>query len=186
MNARKILEGHALDTAKIILGSHLIYKDKIIRIVEVEAYRGSDDRGSHATKGPTPRNQIMYGPPGFTYIYLNYGIHWLLNIVVEPENNPAAILIRAGIPINGFNEDTKLNGPAILTKNMGINKSLHGIDVLNKNSPLKLELNTGKKNIIRTTRVGLSAGKGDTLPWRFIDKDQLYTINKQTLRNYYE
>src|SRR5262245_2364378 len=71
-------------------------------IVETEAYIGEDDPACHAAPGPTRRNAPLYGPPGFTYVYLNYGIHALVNAVTEPEGHPAAVLIRALDPLDGI------------------------------------------------------------------------------------
>jgi DNA-3-methyladenine glycosylase len=72
------------------------------RIVEVEAYIGEDDPACHAAPGPTTRNAPLYGPPGVAYVYLNYGLHCLVNVVTEPEGSPAAVLIRALEPIDGL------------------------------------------------------------------------------------
>jgi len=71
-------------------------------IVEVEAYIGESDPACHAAPGPTPRNAPLYGPPGISYVYLNYGMHYLLNAVTEPEGSPAAVLIRAIAPLEGL------------------------------------------------------------------------------------
>src|SRR5262245_19207581 len=94
-----------LDVARDLIGAVLVYRSRGIRcagrIVEVESYIGEDDPACHAAPGPTLRNRPLYGPPGRAYVYLNYGIHYLVNAVTEPEGSPAAVLIRALEPLEG-------------------------------------------------------------------------------------
>jgi DNA-3-methyladenine glycosylase len=94
-----------LDVARDLLGKVLVHSRRGVvtsgTIVEVEAYIGESDPACHAAPGPTSRNAPLYGPPGFAYVYLNYGIHALVNVVTEPEGSPAAILIRALDPVDG-------------------------------------------------------------------------------------
>jgi DNA-3-methyladenine glycosylase len=94
-----------LDVARDLIGTVLVHDRGGVRtsgiIVEVEAYIGESDPACHAAPGPTTRNQPLYGPPGFAYVYLNYGIHALMNVVTEPEGSPAAVLIRALDPLEG-------------------------------------------------------------------------------------
>jgi DNA-3-methyladenine glycosylase len=95
-----------LDVARDLLGKVLVHhrRDAVTSglIVEVEAYIGESDPACHAAPGPTARNAPLYGPPGFAYVYLNYGIHALVNAVTEPEGHPAAVLIRALDPLDGI------------------------------------------------------------------------------------
>jgi DNA-3-methyladenine glycosylase len=95
-----------LDVAADLIGAVLVHERRGARtsgrIVEAEAYIGEEDPACHAAPGPTRRNQPLYGPPGCAYVYLNYGIHCLVNVVTEPEGSPAAILIRALDPIEGI------------------------------------------------------------------------------------
>ena len=95
-----------LDVARDLIGKVLVHYRRGVRtsgaIVEVEAYIGESDPACHAAPGPTPRNAPLYGPSGYAYVYLNYGIHALVNIVTEPERSPAAVLIRALAPIDGI------------------------------------------------------------------------------------
>lgn len=95
-----------LEVARDLLGKILVHRsaDGLAsgRIVEVEAYIGEDDPACHAAPGPTRRNRPLYGPPGFSYVYLNYGMHYLTNVVTEAEGSPAAVLIRALEPRDGL------------------------------------------------------------------------------------
>lgn len=103
---REFYARDTLDVACDLLGKRLVRLDDGVRlsgqITEVEAYIGEDDRASHASPGPTARNAPMYGPPGYTYVYLIYGVHHCLNVVTEREGFPAAILIRALEPLEGL------------------------------------------------------------------------------------
>jgi len=125
----------ALDVAADLLGKVLVRERRGVRtagvIVEVEAYIGESDPACHAAPGPTRRNEPLYGPPGFAYVYLNYGIHALMNVVAEPAGAPAAILVRALDPVDGLAlmrrrrarrvPDHELcRGPGNLTVAMGI------------------------------------------------------------------
>ena len=109
--ARRVLR-HAfyarptLQVAADLLGKVLVHDEPGARtagvIVEVEGYIGEDDPACHAAPGPTPRNAPLYGPPGVAYVYLNYGVHYLVNAVTEAEGHPAAVLIRSLAPLEGL------------------------------------------------------------------------------------
>jgi DNA-3-methyladenine glycosylase len=103
--SRKFYERPTLDVARDLLGKVLVHRRESVVtsgiIVEVEAYIGESDPACHAAPGPTRRNAPLYGPPGHAYVYLNYGIHCLVNVVTEPHGSPAAILIRALDPLDG-------------------------------------------------------------------------------------
>ena len=149
-------------------------------IVETEAYRGKDDPASHAYKGKTHRNTIMFGPPGHAYIYLIYGMYYCLNVVTEPEGCPAAVLIRAIQPLLGISEMIKLrkvnklrlltNGPGRLTQAMMIDKALNGVDMTQLGPLYITDLMTiPDDNIGISPRIGIKDGK-DKL-WRFFIKN---------------
>lgn len=103
---RHFYDRPTLDVARDLLGKVLVHRHRGTitsgAIVEVEAYIGESDPACHAAPGPTRRNAPLYGPPGFAYVYLNYGIHYLVNVVTEAERQPAAVLIRALDPVEGI------------------------------------------------------------------------------------
>jgi DNA-3-methyladenine glycosylase len=173
----------ALRVARQLLGARLvrIQPDGIRlsgRIVETEAYTGNDDRASHAVRYKrTSRNAVMWHAPGIAYIYRNYGIHWLLNVVVEPAETPAAVLIRALEPIEGLDrmalnrfERGKAdwtNGPARLTQAMGITGDLNQIDMTRVESGLWIEPDLVVPD--SEVRTGPRIGLGQTPePWRSV------------------
>ncbi len=157
-----------LKVARELLGKYLVRKigKKIIvgMITEVEAYDGPHDLASHASKGLTERTKVMFGPAGHWYVYLVYGMYWMLNIVTREKGYPAAILIRS---IN-VNFDTKkhsnilqnvgmLSGPGKITKYFKIDKNFNGIKT-NKKTGLWIEdrgVKVSKKKIIKSERVGV-------------------------------
>ena len=132
-----------LAVARLLLGRPLVHcfdgHRLAGRIVEVEAYIGEEDKGCHASVGRTQRNEVMFGPPGHAYVYFTYGMHWMFNVVTEPEGFPAAVLIRAlepaeGIGImarnrHGHNGVNLCSGPAKLTQALGITRALNGADL---------------------------------------------------------
>ena len=131
-----------ITVARQLLGTKLVreFNGTVLSgmITETEAYLGANDSACHAAKGRTPRNSVMFGPAGVAYVYFVYGMHFMLNIVTEPEGNPCAVLIRAMQPITGLARMEALrgkkgkdvgNGPAKLCQAMAIDKSLNGWDV---------------------------------------------------------
>ena len=153
----------------------------------MEAYRGTDDPASHAYKGRTPRNRVMFGKPGVAYVYFTYGNHYCLNIVSEAEGVPAAVLIRALEPIAGI-EIMKTNrgagrildltnGPGKLTKALKIGADLNGYDVVNGKDLFAASAHERKNfEIVSTPRVGIKVGT-DKL-WRFHIKGNQYVSRK--------
>lgn len=163
--------------AKDLLGKVLVKESGGITtsgiIVETEAYYGPDDPASHAFGGSTPRSSIMFGKAGIAYIYLCYGVHWLLNIVTEKKANPGAVLIRGLKPIDGIGDmrkrrktagtDSRLtNGPGKLTVAMGIDSSDNGKDVTDPGSGIYIadsDLESKDLTIKNTKRIGITNGK---------------------------
>jgi len=148
-----------------LLGKYLVRqlgrKRWIGRIVEVEAYIGEDDPACHASHGRTPRTRIMYGSAGHAYVYFTYGMHFMLNVVTEKQDFPAAVLIRALEPLAGFAGDDPrpASGPGKLCKSMQIDLSLNGGSLLGK--PLWIAKNakeSTKKEIRWSTRIGINTG----------------------------
>ena len=128
---KSFYEKNTLDVAKNLLGCFLIRKvgRKIIRarITETEAYIGEDDLASHASRGRTPRTELMYGEAGHAYVYMIYGMYHCLNVVTEKKNFPAAVLIRS-IQVEGA-EHKKTDGPGKLCKFLKIDRKLSGWDL---------------------------------------------------------
>lgn len=149
-------------------------------ITETEAYIGEEDQACHAKAGRTSRTQIMYGPPGHAYVYFTYGNHWMLNVVTEKEDFPAAVLIRAIQPVEGAElmsarrsgRDTF--GPGKLTQAMGITKSENTLDLTEANSNLWIEagVSVPDQSVTIGPRVGLNTVPEPWLskPWRFLVK----------------
>lgn len=139
-------------------------------ITEVEAYDGPQDKACHAHRGCTPRNAPMFGPAGHWYIYLIYGMYWMLNIVTGEEGYPAAVLIRGTCPESGRRAGD-LNGPGKLTKSLGIHQAFNA-KVATASTGLWIE-NRGVKipssKIQRTPRIGVDyAGAWAKKPYRFV------------------
>lgn len=156
----------ALVVARHLLGKVLVRRiggrELTAPIIETEAYLGPHDLASHASKGRTPRTEVMFGPAGCWYVYLIYGIHWMLNVVTNDVDHPAAVLIR------GAGEWT---GPARLTKAMSIDKSLNGAEAA-RSSGLWIEdrgIKMARGAIQRTPRIGVDyAGHWAARPYRFV------------------
>jgi DNA-3-methyladenine glycosylase len=127
--------GRAPDVvAKELLGTIMTVRgDRVLRtrILETEAYDGLNDPASHAYRGPTPRTAIMFGPPGFLYVYLSYGVHWCMNIVTGQEGTASAVLLRAAEVTDASDRSStpvRLIGPGNLTRGLGITGADNGLN----------------------------------------------------------
>lgn len=174
-----------LEVARDLLGKVLVHDTAAGRasgmIVETEAYVGEDDPACHAAPGPTPRNAPLYGPPGFAYVYFTYGMHHLVNAVTEPEGVPAAVLIRALLPLEGVEAmrrrrvrgtgrraaDLDLveicRGPGNLTRALGIRLAQNRADLTH--GPLVVEdRGAAPDRVAWGPRIGIRVGTDR--PWR--------------------
>lgn len=183
---RAALEGPVLEVAPRLLGCFLTHDGVTVRLTEVEAYAGTDDPGSHAYRGPTPRTEVMFGPPGHLYVYLSYGMHRCVNVVTGVAGRASAVLLRAGAVVRGVEQararreagrrtpvrDRDLaRGPGVLTQALGLGASHHGLDLTAEAAPVLLVAGDPvEAHRIRTgPRVGVSGegGDGGAYPWRF-------------------
>ena len=154
-------------------------------IVETEAYIGEDDQACHARAGRTDRTDVMYGDPGRAYVYLNYGLHWLFNIVTERPGYPSAVLIRAIQPTIGIDrirarretqpESDWTNGPGKLSQALGITGDFNGTDLTLPGSPISILDGDwiSDSRVTTTPRVGLNkvAEPWKSIEWRFLIKN---------------
>src|SRR3954452_11168912 len=187
---RSFYDRPTLAVAKDLLGKVLVHRraGRLTSgvIVEVEAYIGESDPACHAAPGRTGRNAPLYGPPGFAYVYLNYGIHYLVNAVTEPDGWPAAVLIRALEPLEGeplmrrrrargtgrqarsFASAELCRGPGNLTRALGISLAQNRFDLTD--GPLRIEdRGLGRRPTAWTPRIGIRVGMES--PWRCVATD---------------
>ena len=167
------------EVAPDLIGTTLLVDGVGGIIVEVEAYHHTDP-AAHSFRGPTPRNRVMFGPPGFSYVYRSYGIHWCINFVCEQEGSASAVLIRAlqpthGIPAmrhrRGLHDERALcSGPGKLTEALGITIAHSGLPL--DRPPIALHARAGKVDIVAGVRIGLT--KAVELPWRYGLKDSKF------------
>jgi DNA-3-methyladenine glycosylase len=181
--------------AKDLLGCFIVRKiaGKVLsgRIVEVEAYRGSDDPASHSFRGVTKRNSLMFGEAGHIYVFFAYGFHWCLNFTTEAKGEPGAVLIRALEPIEGIQEmmanrgisevERLTNGPGKLSKALAIDRSLNGVDVVTSKEIYVLKRDVPVR--IRTSRrIGISGGQEHQ--WRYFVDGNPFVSKRAVVRSW--
>jgi DNA-3-methyladenine glycosylase len=152
------------------------------RLVEVEAY-GPNDPASHAFRGPTPRNLVMFGPPGHLYVYFTYGMHFCSNIVTGEDGIGSAVLLRAAEPLAGLDAMVErrgvdaptllCSGPGRLTQALGISRPENGLDLVrNPSVQLRIGEPVARDSISRSTRVGVNVGAERR--WRFYERGSAF------------
>jgi DNA-3-methyladenine glycosylase len=181
---REFFDRPVLEVAPDLVGRTLVRTTPdgpiVVRLTEVEAYDGPNDPGSHAYRGQTPRNSVMFGPPGYVYVYFTYGMWFCMNLVCGPEGRASAVLLRAGEVLEGAdlarkrrlsarNDKELAKGPARLATALGVDRALNGTDACGADeSPLKVLAGTPvpSDQVLNGPRTGV-AGDGGVHPWRF-------------------
>ena len=171
------------EVAPDLIGATLLVDGVGGIIVEVEAYDQSDP-AAHSFRGPTPRNLVMFGPPGFSYVYRSYGIHWCVNFVCEKEGSASAVLIRALEPTHGLaamrrrrgleDERALCSGPGKLCEALGITIGQSELPL--DEPPIALHARVGKADVVAGLRIGIT--KAVDLPWRYGLKGSQFVSKK--------
>jgi len=178
---RSFYERDTVTVAKELLGKYLVHHEDnqefIGKIVEVEAYLGQHDLASHSSKGLTKRTEVMFGPAGFAYVYLIYGMYYCTNVVTEEAGSGSAVLLRALEPIKNISGRTQ--GPGLLSKAMHIDKKLNRHDLLSDTFYIAEMDNQPEFTFIEKPRIGVHYAKD----WaekhlRFYIKDNPYISKK--------
>lgn len=176
---REFFARDVLSVSKGLLGRTLVHEldEGVVagRIVEVEAYHALGDQASHAARGQTARNSVMFGPPGYAYVYFTYGMHHCLNLVAEPSGVAAAVLIRAVEPLEGLDlmrsrragatDRLLASGPGRLAQAFGITLAHNGADLVEGRLWIDAQRQKVQEEISVSPRIGISAGV--ELAWRF-------------------
>ncbi|MBI9115412.1 DNA-3-methyladenine glycosylase [Sanguibacter suaedae] len=184
---RAFFDRDPLEVARDLLGARIVHRSDegtvAVRLTEVEAYHGAQDPGSHAFRGRTARNAVMFEGPGLLYVYRHMGLHTCVNVVCGPPGEAAAVLLRAGEVVLGRDlarrrrlaagvvrrEEDLASGPARLTVALGLSMAHAGTDLLAECSAVGLERGDGVPDVRTGPRVGVggAGGDGEVFPWRF-------------------
>jgi DNA-3-methyladenine glycosylase len=154
---RAFYDRDAVTVACELLGKLLVHRTagvaRIARVVEVEAYLGPHDLAAHSARGRTARTEVMFGPPGHAYVYLIYGMHHCMNVVVEPEGRAAAVLLRAVEPV--AHVEGRTQGPGLLCRAMHIDRRHNGVDLVGDTLYLSQPQNAPPVRIVKRPRIGV-------------------------------
>jgi DNA-3-methyladenine glycosylase len=193
MSLLSLLKRDVVEASPALLGAIVVHGPMRARIVEVEAYRGLDDPACHAFGKTKMKNMALYEEPGRAYVYLNYGMHWMLNVVAHEPGDAAAVLIRAAEPLAGIDLMKEirgtnhlrnlLSGPGKLTKAMSIDSRHNGLPLFQEEVPPQTDLyilpaESPVTNVITGPRIGIAHGKWHDIPWRFLDGDALEWVSR--------
>ena len=171
--ARSFYERPTLEVARDLLGKYLIFNDFVGRIVETEGYLGPEDLASHARFKSKKRNFPMFGSAGTAYVYMTYGMYFMLNVITETKDVPGGVLIRALEPQDS--NSANLNGPGRLTKAFGITLLQNGTNLTTNDSFFLEDRGGNMEEVVEATRIGISyAGEYANKPWRFFIKNNPY------------
>ncbi|MEJ2644452.1 MAG: DNA-3-methyladenine glycosylase [Gammaproteobacteria bacterium] len=154
---RDFYDRDTVTVARELLGHYLVHRckgvERVARIVETEAYRGPHDRAAHSARGLTRRTRVMFGPPGHAYVYLIYGMYHCMNVVTEREGHASAVLLRAVEPVR--NIEGRTQGPGLLCRAMGIDRTLDGHDLLSDDFHIAAPPGKAAFTIVKRPRIGV-------------------------------
>lgn len=164
-----------VSVAQELLGKIMVFGQMAGIITETEAYVGREDPACHAARGKTPRNAVMFGPAGYTYVYFIYGMYYCLNFVTEGKGSPAAVLIRGLMLIEPA--PLHLNGPGKLCRHLRITRDHNGLDLI-ENQDFYVKESSLTPSYESTPRIGIRRGQEKL--WRFIVKSNHNTVKELT------
>jgi DNA-3-methyladenine glycosylase len=178
---RSFYDRDTVAVARDLLGKHLVHvergRERIGRIVEVEAYLGSHDLAAHSSRGLTARTKVMFGPPGHAYVYMIYGMYYCMNVVTEREGHASAVLLRAIEPVR--NIEGRTQGPGLLCRAMRIDKRLNAHDLLSDDFYIAAPARAEPVEIVKRPRVGVDyAGHWARRHLRFYIKDNPFVSRR--------
>lgn len=179
--SRDFYNRDTVTVAQELLGKYLVHianrTEMIGRIVEVEAYLGPHDLAAHSAKGLTERTKVMFGPPGYAYVYMIYGMYYCTNVVTESEGHASAVLLRAIEPIKNIHGRTQ--GPGLLSKAMQIDKQLNAHDLTSDNFYITTPLSVTPIHLVKKPRIGVDyAGVWAKKLLRFYIKDSRFVSRR--------